>query len=280
MSAPFAREWLVRQPYCGFQPRFVRALESLPEWPAPEAYDELARYVPRRAGTVLPRFVTESREALRRIGGYEAHVAQLHAVPTRPGSWHDFFNMSVWAHFPVVRWALNSLHVDPNIGPVDPRNGRAPAQNLAATFDESGLLVLSTSRSVLEALRELRFKHAFWERRDEVLASTRIWVVGHGLLESLLVPRAGLVGRGLLLHVPELPSDEASDEHRLDLDARVAASIHAWRATRPILDPIPVLAIPGYSDNDSAGFYDEARNVRFDPLSRRPNAPASASFSL
>jgi hypothetical protein len=239
-------------------------------WPAPEQYGELARQVPRAAGVELPRFVTQTREALRRAGGYEQHVAQLSAVPTRPGVWHDFFNMSVWAHFPKLRWALNSLHVDPTLGPRDPRNGRAPAQNLAASFDESGMLVLSTSHSLLEELRALRFKSVFWQRRTELLETTRFWLVGHGALEAVLARPPGLIARALLLPVPSLPSAESSDALRFEIDARVAGVIHGWRSTRTVLDPIPLLAIPGYTDNDSPDFYDDLRNIRFEPLSRRP----------
>jgi hypothetical protein len=219
---------------------------------------------------VLPRFVTQNRAALERVGGYEQHVAQLSAVPTRPGHWHDFFNMLVWAHFPRVRWALNQLHVDPALGPKDPRNGRAPAQNLAATFDESGLLIASTSQGVLEDLRGLRFKRAFWERRDELRATTRCWVVGHGLLESLLAPPPGLTARALLLHLPSLPEAEGSDDLRQELDERVARRVQAWRSSRSVLDPVPILAIPGYSFNDFAEFYDDMRHIRFEPRSRRP----------
>lgn len=205
-------------------------------------------------------------------GATKQHVAQFGAVPTRPGHFHDFFNMAVWAHFPKLRWALNSLHVDPRVGPKDPRNGRAPAQNLAATFDEAGMIVVSTSRGVLEELRALRFKRAFWERRKELLSSTRFWIVGHGLLESLLVPHPGLTARSLLLHVPSLPSHEqaACDALRFELDDATAARIHAWRSARAVLDPVPVLAIPGYGDNDFPGFYEDLRNIRFVPISRRP----------
>ncbi len=116
----FDLSWLTRQPYRALHPRFLHALERCQAWPAPEQYDELAREVPRAADVQLPRFVTESRTAVARLGGYEQHVAQLLAVPTRPRHWHDFFNMSVWAHFPKLRWALNSLHVDPQVGPKDP----------------------------------------------------------------------------------------------------------------------------------------------------------------
>ncbi|MES1186175.1 MAG: DUF3025 domain-containing protein [Myxococcales bacterium] len=267
---PFALDWLERRPYCDFHPQFLRALSLLEAWPAPEQYDELAAQVPKAADVARPRFVTENRDALRRLGGYEQHVSALAAVPTRPQSWHDFFNMSVWAHFPKVWWALNSLHVDAPEGQKDPRNGRTPAQNVAATFDEAGMLVVSTSRPVLAELQALRFKRAFWELRAELTATTRFWLVGHGMLESLLQPHPNLAARSLLLHVPTLPTDEVDDSFRFELDALAASRIQAWRSARTVLDPIPLLAIPGYSDNEAAEFYDDPRNIRFEPISRRP----------
>jgi DUF3025 family protein len=275
MPASFAPECFARPPYRDFHPRFLLALDAYTSWPTPEQYDELAASVPCATHVQLPRFVSENHATLRRVGGYEQHVAQLRAVPTRPKHWHDFFNMAVWAHFPKLRWALNSLHSDPDLGPKDPRNGRAPAQNLAATFDEAGMLVLSTSREILEELRALRFKRAFWERRDELLSTTRFFVVGHGMLESLLAPHAGLAARSLQLEVPSLPSlargQGASDALRFQIDTLLAARVHAWRSGRPVLDPVPVLAIPGFSDNDSQEFYQDMRNIRFEPVSRRPS---------
>jgi hypothetical protein len=273
MSPPFAQEWSTRKPYSELHPHFMSALGGLSGWPEPETYDELSQRVPLAPGLERPRFVREDRQALRRLGGYERHVAELRAVPTRPQSWHDFFNMVVWAHFPALRWALNALHVDPNAGPIDARNGRSPAQNLAATFDESGAIVLSTSPALLSELRGLRFRQAFWHRRAELLATTRVWVVGHGLLEALLVRRQGLVARALLLQVPALPEPGASDAFRFDIDTRVASTIATWRAERTVLDPLPVLAFPGFDDNDCVDFYDDLRNLRFEPVSRRPLSP-------
>jgi hypothetical protein len=273
VSTPFPLDWLSRRPYRDFHPQLVSALERCSDWPDPEQYDELARCVPQAADVELPRFVTQNRDALVRAGGYEQHVARLARVPTRPGVWHDFFNMLVWAHFPKLRWALNALHVDPEAGPKDPRNGRAPAQNLAATFDESGLLVLSTSQSMLEELRALHFKRAFWERREELLATTRFWVIGHGVLEALLAPPPGLAVRSLLLHVATLPAlaaREGEDALRFELDARAATLVRTWRTVRTVLDPVPLLCVPGYSDNDSREFYEDMHNIRFEPYSRRP----------
>ena len=271
---PFALDFSSRRPFRDLHPRFLAALQPLADWPACAQYDELAREVPLAPDAKLPRFVDQNRDLVTRCGGYEEHVSKLSAVPTRQSNWHDFFNMVVWAHFPKLRWALNALHVDPNAGPKDPRNGRAPAQNLAATLDEAGMLVTSTSPRVLAELQALRFKRAFWDMRAELLETTQFWLVGHGMLESLLTPHTALAARSPLIHVPSHPTAENTDAFRWELDALVATQVQTWRTTRPVLDIVPLLAIPGYWDNDSAEFYDDPANIRFDPLSRRPQAVA------
>jgi len=278
-NARFGLEWTSRLPYRNFHPRFLSALEHWRDWPRPEEYDELARRVPQStdAAAELPRFVPQDRRVLKEVGGYERHVAQLRQVPTRPKNWHDFFNMAVWAHFPRLRWALNALHVDDQIGPKDPRNGRAPPQNLAATVDESGVIVLSTSPELLEDLRALRFKRVFWERRSELLETTRFWFVGHGTLESLLTPHPGLTAKGLLLEVSRLPATEADDELRHAIDARAAAVVHGFRQHHHILDPVPILGIPGYWDNERAEFYDDAQHFRLERQSRAKRTPTAPS---
>ena len=262
LAERFSTDWCRRAPYGLLHENFVAAVERLATWPEPEAYDELAASVPRRS--VLPRFVRQERAALAQLGGYEKHVAETRRVPTRPQSWHDFFNMAVWAHFPRLRWALNALHVDAELGPIDPRNGRAPAQNVAAQFDESGVIVASSSPELLHELEALRFKHVFWERRDELVTTTRFWVTGHGMLESLLSPHPQLSGKAVLLALPREPSTYAVDALSESIDARVAESIQSWRAAAPALAPLPLLGIPGYTDNDWAGFYDDASYFRFE----------------
>jgi hypothetical protein len=76
--------------------------------------------------------------------------------------------------------------------------------------------------------------------------------------------------RSLLLHVARLPGARPDDSFRLEIDEVAAARVRAWRTERTILDPMPVLAIPGFADNDSLEFYDDFHNIRFHPFSRRP----------
>ncbi len=254
-------------------PGFRGAVRRFERWPAPEGYDALVGLVPNAGGAQVPRFVTQNRQAVSRLGGYEQHVAQRRAVPTRPASWHDFFNMAVWAHFPRLRWALNALHVAPGPAPRGPRNGRAPAQNLAASFDETGMLVVSKSRSVLQGIRRVQLKRVFWQERAELAATTRFFIVGHGLLESLLAPHPQLLARSLLLHLPDV-SLENADALRERCDELVAPRIEAWRTNRSVFDPVPICAIPGFWDNDAADFYDDRTRLPFEPASRRPDGSA------
>jgi len=261
-NARFSNDWLARRPYCDFHPAFRAAVASLTRWPEPAEYDDLAARVPNNQ-TILPRFIEQDRAALETAGGYEQHVARLRAVPTRPHHWHDFFNMAVWAHFPAVRWALNELHTAEGPQQPDPRNGRTPAQNLAAQLDESGMLVTSSSPSLLDDLRRLSFKRVFWERRDELAETTRFWLIGHGTLESLLSPHLGLATKALLLDIDAVPKPADDDAFRAELDQRAATIIRSIRSEQRRFDPVPVMGIPGYCDNDFAEFYDNARYFRF-----------------
>lgn len=260
LNERFDGEWLSRQPFSDLHPSFLERVRALPSWPAPESYDELARLVPQTR-PLLPRFVTQDRDALRRAGGYEQLVGSYGQVPTRPSDWHDFFNMVVWAHFPRLRWALNAVHVDRTHGPPDPRNGRTLPQSLAAQFDECGMIVVSSSQSLLEDLRALSFKRVFWERRAELLETTRFWLVGHGLLESLLAPHLGLAAKAVLLHRDQPGAREQAGREALDLE--IAAQVGRWRDDPIRLDPVPVLGIPGHAANDFAEFYDDPRYFRF-----------------
>jgi hypothetical protein len=261
-NARFFNEWLARPPYSDFHPAFKDVVAKLARWPAPNEYGEIAASV-RTSVPLLPRFVPQDRAALERAGGYEQHVASLREVPTRREHWHDFFNMAVWAHFPAVRWALNELHTSAASGRADPRNGRTPEQNMASQLDESGMLVTSSSPSLLEDLRALRYKRVFWERRDELAETTRFWLIGHGTLESLLSPHLGLATKALLFEVQALPNLADADAFRVELDQRASRAIRELGCELRRFDPVPVMGIPGYCDNGFSEFYDDARYFRF-----------------
>ncbi len=258
----FDVEWLDTEPFVDFAPEFKARVRHSSDWPPVEAYDELVSVVRGVAASwggpaLTPRFVPFDRDAVREAGGYEAHVARCRAVPTRPKNWHDFFNMAAWAHFPRVRWALNGIHIRAVKAEADPRNGRTPAQNRAAHFDESGMVVVSSDASVLTELQGLQFKRVFWQRRETLARTTRFVLVGHGSMESLLTPHLGLAAKALLVHEPDI--GERTDRMHEFVDELAAARIEEWPQRLEPLYPIPMLGIPGWYAKQCEALYDDTR---------------------
>jgi len=262
VASAFDLAWLEREPYRSWLPGFRVQLAELASWPLPAAYDRLVEAARGASSSViLPRFVEFDARRVRAAGGYEAWVAGTGSVPSRARDWHDFFSMAVWAHLPRVRWALNRLHVNADPTLADPRNGRSAVQNVAAQFDESGLIVASSDPEVLADLSALAFKRVFWERRASLSASTRFIVVGHGSLESLLRPHFALVGKALLL---PLNSPPPQDPVALfdSVDELAAEVVSDWARTPVLPAPVPLLGIPGWHPQQSSEFYDNARYFR------------------
>lgn len=251
--------FLGREPFRSLLPGLIERLRRFQRWPHPTEYDGLV------ASVEAPAFVPYDAASVRAAGGYEAHVARHRRVPTRERDWHDFFNMVVWAHSPRTRWALNTLHVTADPAAVDPGNGRTPVQNLAAQFDECGLVVLSSDTSVLTGLRELRFKEVFWERRRTLATSTRFVMVGHGSLEALLRPHLGLTSKALLMPLTQPPPTELGALYAL-ADEWAARAVSAWTVRPPEkpspVHPVPLLGIPEWYDGQTAFFYENPNYFR------------------
>ena len=264
-APPFEVGWLAQRPFAWFSQAFRRQIAQLTSWPTPQDYNEIVRMTAEALGSDgdrphSPRFLKYAREPVRAAGGYEAYVAQERAVPTRPFHFHDFFNMAVWAHFPRWRWALNRLHTSADPGEVDPRNGRTPLQNHAAHFDETGMLVVSQDADVLTNLAELRFKRVFWERRCELQASTRFYLVGHGMLEAMRAPVVGLMAKAVFVRASSLPSSTSAGLS--DVDRLLADQVCRWPRERGVLHPVPLLGVPGFHAEQTSQFYDNPRYFR------------------
>ena len=201
-----------------------------------------------------PRFVAQDAVLLADGLHYEARIAQGR-IATRTENWHDLFNALVWMRHPGIKHALNRQqcrHVD-RIGTRE----RSPAQQALTQFDESGVIVQVRDASLLE----------LWDRHDWMalfVANADRWrngdiafaaVVGHALMEQMLVPGRLLVGKCLVV------VGEA-----VDAVARVAESISVGTslAASAELRPLPLAGIPGWHAGQSAAFY--AQEDYFRPL--------------
>ena len=77
---------------------------------------------------------------------YERRIFVTGEVPTRPASWHDFFNMLVWSLFPLTKAALNERQCTAKAFATDDDLARGQVrtreQDRLAIFDEGGAILV------------------------------------------------------------------------------------------------------------------------------------------
>ena len=209
---------------------------------------ELRSFLP---GASEPWFDFESQDTARveRAGGFDRFIAEHARIPTRVGSFHDLFGGLIWLHFPRLKTALHRLQLAAE-------GARRGAREHAVThFDESGVIVLSADERVFHALGELDWPGLFWQRREELRASTRFLGFGHGLLDALRTPHPKLMGMALLVPVRGSTLKLAPPALRALLDAELAERLPAFLTEPARLQPLPVLGVPDWAPAQCAEFY-------------------------
>jgi hypothetical protein len=182
---------------------------------------------------------------------YEQRIFSSGCVPTRENNPHDLLNALAWLLFPKLKSALNIRHCKMLEHP-DERKQRGKVRDHLTLLDESGVLIASPRRDLLNLLQEKRWVELFWQAREEVVAHMTFIVVGHGLLEKCMQPFASMTGKCLLMETGETLPEK--------LDSLAAVEIeHASMLTLP---PLPVLGIPDWDDNNNIRYYQNTQVFR------------------
>ncbi len=195
---------------------------------------------------------------------YEVRIFRDGEVATREDNWHDLFNALVWVMFPRTKAVLNAHHYREMLA----RRGerlRGTARDVLTLFDEGGVLVACTDRSLAELLAGFRWKELFWQRRADVARAMRFRVFGHAIHEKAVAPFRGITAKALILPVAREALALPLDEELAMLDARAAAHFanpDALASTRG-LPPLPVLGVPGWTpENADPAYYDDTDHFR------------------
>ncbi len=206
---------------------------------------------------------------------YEQIIFEEHTIPTRKGSWHDFFNGIIWLQFPRTKTYLNCLHISEI--KTKGLNPRTKVRNHITHFDECGVVLFIKGSSLLAQLQQLfevqAWTSIFCELREEWNSNIFPVVFGHANLEMMLDPFIGLTGKVLLIQiedVPDLhdikPAGETSDKNQLNitlfepqvLDALLLQHIEqnqTFFALKPFY-PLPLLGVPSWHfEEQDAEFY-------------------------
>jgi hypothetical protein len=200
--------------------------------------------------------------------GYEARIYLTGEMHVREGDWHDLFNVLAWLAYPAAKAALNERHykdVAQSRSAQAAHGARSRLRDALTLFDESGAIVVSRERDLLDHVRAFRWKELFWQCRQRAERSMRVFVIGHALAQKALAPYVGMTAHALLLSVGEAFTQWPLSRQLREIDLLAQRAIGdggAFSSPR-MLAPLPVLGVPGWWDaNAQESFYDNSAYFR------------------
>jgi len=204
--------------------------------------------------------------------GYEERVYKKGIISTREHNWHDLFNAFIWLLFPKTKVLLNKLHMQE----LKQQAGRkrTPARDAITHLDESGIIIASSQASLLSALKNHQWQDVFvlnrklWQPKAEDEQQISAFVFGHGMYEKAFKPFIGFTGKAYCLEVTaDFFLQDRMTQYKV-LDQLLCNDIKKTNslADSSHLSPLPILGIPGWSeDNKSTDFYNNKNYFRDKP---------------
>ncbi|MDO9310133.1 MAG: DUF3025 domain-containing protein [Nitrosomonas sp.] len=195
---------------------------------------------------------------------YESRIYLTGQIQTRAKNWHDFFNALVWHTFPRAKSALNQLHYQAQLfESANKIKHRCALRDAATLFDESGVIVVSSEKTLIQLLSDFEWKELFWRQRKGTLSSMQFFVFGHGLYEKALNPYVGMTGKGIIFNVKEAFFTQTLLKQLHLIDSILESFLLQVLSSSSDLTPVPLLGYPGWvEDNNSEIYYENKKYFR------------------
>lgn len=240
-------------------------------WPGLEDYQTILSALPHP-------ILTQSGKALKIVkqDGKPGHFSEHYApriylsgeIQTRTQNWHDFFQFLTWFMFPKTKAVINSIHIPAAQTRIEDKTDlgkRTPIENMLSLFDEGGAVILCSDNSLLDLIRDFKWKELFWLRRDELNSKLKLIAFGHALYEKGLSPYVGMTANCILLHVDENIIQQTNQQQLNWIDNELAQIFQKGSLyIKPKdLSPFPLLGLPGWDkNNEEESYYDNVNYFR------------------
>lgn len=241
------------------------------KWPGLNDYQAILSALPEP-------ILTHSGKALKVVqqDGKPGHFNEHYApriylsgeIQTRTENWHDFFQFLTWFMFPKTKAVINSIHIPAAQVRIEAQTDlgrRSPVENMLSLFDEGGAVILSSDNSLLDLIREFKWKELFWRRRDELNDKLKLITFGHAMYEKGLSPYVGMTANCILIHVDESVLLQTNQQQLNWIDTELAKLFSDGDTYKKPKDlsPFPLLGLPGWDkDNESESYYDNLNYFR------------------
>lgn len=199
---------------------------------------------------------------------YAPRIYLTGEIQTRTENWHDFFQFLTWFMFPKTKAVINSIHVPATQSRIDNESDlgrRSPIENMMSLFDEGGAVILCSDESMLQLIRDFKWKELFWLRRNELSEKLKLVTFGHALYEKGLSPYIGMTANCILLHVEQDLLQQTNEQQLSFIDIELSQLFSDGKQYKKPKDlsPFPLLGLPGWDKaNETESYYDNEAYFR------------------
>ena len=240
-------------------------------WPGLKDYqlllDELPQPILTQSGQIL-KIVEQDGKPGHFTEHYAPRIYLSGEIQTRTENWHDFFQFITWFMFPKTKAVINAIHIPAAQSRIDNNidlGKRSPIENMLSLFDEGGAVILCSDTSLLQLIRDFKWKELFWHRRNELSTKFKLVTFGHALYEKGLSPYVGMTANCILLHVDETILVKQNKQQLDYIDSELSHLFtdgDIYQKPKD-LSPFPLLGLPGWDkNNEEESYYDNLNYFR------------------